>query len=42
LRGFVGLPGFESTGDDMSFGEIEFIMRLHDEPYEGEDDFFKV
>ena len=41
LRGFVGLPGFESAEGAANFGETDFIMRLHDAPYDGEDDFLK-
>ncbi|MEM7614498.1 MAG: glycosyl hydrolase 108 family protein [Pseudomonadota bacterium] len=39
LRGFVGLPGFESVGGEIDLGEGGFMMRLDDDPYEGEDTF---
>lgn len=39
LRGFVGLPGFESTGGEIDLGEAEFMMRLMDTSYDDEDSF---
>ncbi|MFK7743672.1 MAG: glycoside hydrolase family 108 protein [Roseobacter sp.] len=39
LRGFVGLPGFESTSGEVDLGEAEFMMRLLDTSYEDEDSF---
>lgn len=39
LRGFVGLPGFESSGGVVDYGEGGFMMRLADEPYDDEDTF---
>lgn len=39
LRGFVGLPGHESVGGVVDFGESGFIMRLSDDPYDDEENF---
>ena len=39
LRGFVGLPGFESTGGEIDLGEAGFMMRLSDELFEDEDSY---
>ena len=41
LRGFVGLPGIEAVGGAVDYGEGGFMMRLSDDPYEGEDSFFE-
>lgn len=38
LRGFVGLPGFESLGK-IDMGETDYIMRLDDAPYEDEESY---
>ena len=40
LRGFVGLPGYETVGADIDLGDTGFIKRLPDEPYDDEDLFF--
>ena len=41
LRGFVGLPGYETIGGAVDFGEAGYMKRLSDEPYEDEDTFFE-
>ena len=39
LRGFVGLLGLESVGGEPDFGDTDFVPRLADEAYEGEENF---
>ena len=39
LRGFVGLPGHESARGEPDFGDADFVLKLKDEAYDGEENF---